>query len=103
MTHATQGLITLLGTIEKRIEQNTTIPLQTICLVAGDITQWSHSVDLSELNTKACGVFGQIMNVVKEGMAGTTQDAQRALTTIKASLNIFNRALSKSLKAEQAA
>jgi hypothetical protein len=103
MAQATQALMTLLDTIENRIEQKGFIPLQTICVIAEDITSWSHQVDLDGLDKKGCGIFSQLMNLVSEGMAGTTPDAQRALATIQASLPYFNRALNKILKTAQQA
>lgn len=101
MAHATQALMTLLNTIESRIGQKDSIPLQTICGIAQDITTWSNQVDLGELDKKGCEIFGQVMNMVSEGMAGTTPDAQRALVTLQASLPYFYRALNKILKAAQ--
>lgn len=101
MAHATQALMTLLSTIESRIGQKDSIPLQNICTIAQDITAWSNQVDLGELDKKGCEIFSQVMNLVSEGMAGTTPDAQRALATIQASLPYFNRALNKILKASQ--
>lgn len=102
MSNPVQALTTLFGTIKDRMEQQEMIPLQTICLIAGDITDWTHSNDIRALDTKSCGIFAQVMSSVSRGMTGTTQDAQQAITHLRASLPHFSKAVSKIAKAQLA-
>jgi hypothetical protein len=102
MSNPAHALTTLFETIKGRIEQQDMIPLQTICLIAGDITDWTHKNDIKALDTRSCGIFGQVMSSVSRGMTGTTHDAQQAITHLKASLPHFSKAVSKIAKSQLA-
>lgn len=93
MPTVTHSLLGLLETLESRIENSNTFPINTVCNMANDVVVWSKSVDLGDLDFTPCNIFSQIMTLVSKGMTGKSVDAESTIRSIKASLPVFKGGL----------
>lgn len=97
MSTVTQSLLGLFETLEYRIQNRNTFAMNSVCQMAGDIVDWSKTVDIKTLENTPSNIFGQMMTLVSGGMTGKAEDAERSIRSIKASLPVLKKGLSRSI------